>query len=53
MTPQKIGIWFLLLAGAFVAGSEIIDLFIEEKNFTTDHFLLGTGLIATAVIGKK
>ena len=42
--------WLLVIIGTMVAGSEVGDLFIEEKNFTVDHFSLGTGLI---ILGAK
>lgn len=45
MNPERLAAWAMILIGVFVAGSEVADLFVEEKNFTVDHFLLGTGLL--------
>ena len=36
----------IILGGAFVAGSEIWDIFDDEANFTTDHFILGMSQLA-------
>jgi hypothetical protein len=45
MNPERLAAWFMVAAGAFVAGSEVVDLFIDERTFTTDHFWLGAGLL--------
>lgn len=53
MNPERLAAWAMVLIGTFVAGSEVVDLFIEEKHFTVDHFMLGTGLLGYGATRTK
>lgn len=52
MTPRTIAAYIALLAGAFVAGSEVVDLFRDEASFTVDHFLLGLTAMGLPTLSK-
>lgn len=47
MNRNETAAWIRIAIGTFVAGSEVVDIFIDERSFTVDHFVLGCALLST------